>query len=159
MNNLVVYIRFSDQNEFTDDTTEYTNMFNNTTPGYSSMLNYFRFASYDKLSIPSYFYPVPPTETIISYQDIYPRSYFMPYNSVTNPNGYQEGEAGEREHALLKRAVNYIESEVPDNLVVDYNNDGYVDNMVFIVKGGTTAWATLLWPHRWVLYNDDVYIN
>lgn len=159
MNNLVVYIRFSDQDEFTEDTATYTNMFNNTTAGYSSMLNYFRFASYDKLSIPSLFYPIPPEETVISYQDIYPRSYFMPYNSVTNPNGYQEGESGEREHALLKRAVVFIESEVPDNLVIDYNNDGYVDNMVFIVKGATTAWATLLWPHRWVLYNEDVYIN
>jgi M6 family metalloprotease-like protein len=159
LNNLVVYIRFSDQDEFTEDTITYTNMFNNTAAGYSSMLNYFRFASYDKLSIPSLFYPIPPAETVISYQDIYPRSYFMPYNSVTNPNGYQDGEAGDREHALLKRAVVFIESEVPDNLVIDYNNDGYVDNMVFIIKGGTTAWATLLWPHRWALYNEEVYIN
>ncbi len=159
MNNLVVYIRFSDQDEFTEDTTTYTNMFNNTSAGYSSMLNYFRFASYNKLSIPSWFYPIPLEETVISYQDIFPRSYFMPYNSVTNPNGYLEGEAGEREHALLKRAVIFIESEVPDNLVIDYNNDGYVDNMVFVIKGATTAWATLLWPHRWVLYNEDVYIN
>jgi len=31
--------------------------------------------------------------------------------------------------------------------------------MVFIVRGATTAWATLLWPHRWVLYNETVYIN
>jgi M6 family metalloprotease-like protein len=159
MNNLVVYIRFSDQDEFTEDTTVYSNLFNNTTPGFNSMVNYFKFASYEKLTLPSYFYPIPPEETVISYQDIYPRSYFMPYNSVTNPNGYQEGEAGEREHALLKRAVAYIESEVPDNLDIDYNQDGYVDNVVFIIRGGTTAWATLLWPHRWVLYNEDVYIN
>ena len=159
MNNLSVYIRFNDQNEFTEDTSVFANMFNKTDAGYNSMLNYFRFASYNKLSIPSYFYPIPPQQTVISYQDIYPRSYFMPYNSVTNPNGYQEDEAGEREHALLKRAVAYIETEVPASLNIDYNNDGYVDNMVFIVKGGTTAWATLLWPHRWVLYNEDVYIN
>lgn len=159
MNNLVAYIRFSDQNEYTEDTTLYTNMFNNTEAGYNSMLNYFRFASYEKFSIPSHFYPVPPESTVISYQDIYPRSYFMPYDPTTNPNGYQEGEAGDREHALLKRAVLYIESEVPANLDIDYNNDGYVDNMVFVVKGTTTAWATLLWPHRWSLYNEYVYIN
>ncbi len=159
LNNLVVYIRFSDQTEYTEDTTLFTNMFNNTEPGYSSMLNYFRFASYNKLSVPSFFYPVPPANTVISYQDIYPRAYYMPYDPITNPQGYQEGEVAAREHALLKRAILYVEAEVPDDLDIDYNNDGNVDNMVFIVKGATTAWATLLWPHRWVLYSQNVYIN
>jgi len=159
LNNLVVYIRFSDQTEYTEDTTVFTNMFNNTEPGYSSMLNYFRFASYNKLSLPSYFYPVPPASIVISYQDIYPRAYYMPYDPTTNPQGYQEGEVAAREHGLLKRAIQYIEAEVPDDLDIDYNNDGNVDNVVFIVKGATTAWATLLWPHRWVLYSQTVYIN
>jgi len=159
LNNLVVYIRFSDQNEFTDDTTLYTNMFNNPEPGYSSMLNYFREVSYNKLTVPSHFYPVPPTNLIISYQDIYPRSYFMPYHEVTNPDGYQEWERGEREFALLKRAVEYIAGEVPPELDIDYNNDGLVDNVVFVIKGQPTAWATLLWPHRWVLYGEEAYIN
>ena len=123
------------------------------------MQNYFKTVSYDMISIPSWFYPVPPSETVISYQDIYPRNYFMPYDPVTNPNGYQGDQAGEREHALLKRACQYIEDEVPDDLNIDKNLDGYVDNMVFIVRGATTAWATLLWPHRWALYNEVVYIN
>lgn len=159
LNNLVVYIRFSDQPEFTTDTTEYYNMFNDTTPNVSSMLNYFQFASYGKLNLPSHFYPAPPSYTVISYQDIYPRGYYMPYNATTNPEGYQEWERTAREHKLLKRAVEYIADEVPDNLDIDYNNDGYVDNVVFIIKGGTTAWATLLWPHRWVLYSENAYIN
>jgi M6 family metalloprotease-like protein len=159
LNNLVVYIRFSDQNEFTVDTMEYYNMFNNTEPGYSSMQNYFETVSYNIISIPSWFYPQPPDQTVISYQDIFPRSYFMPYDPVTNPNGYQQGQSGDREHALLKRAVEFIEGEVSENLNIDKNNDGYVDNMVFVVKGSTTAWATLLWPHRWALYGEDVFIN
>lgn len=159
LNNLVVYIRFSDQSEFTKDTIQYYNIFNNTTTGYNSMQNYFKTVSYDMIDIPSWFYPVSSSATVISYQDIYPRSYFMPYNSVTNPNGYQGNQGGQREHALLKRACQFIEDEVPDNLNIDKNLDGYVDNMVFIVRGATTAWATLLWPHRWVLYNEVVYIN
>lgn len=159
LNNLVVYIRFSDQTEYTEDTTVFTNMFNNDEPEYSSMLNYFRFASYNKLSVPSLFYPVPPASTVISYQDIYPRAYYMPYDPITNPQGYQEGQVAGREHALLKRAIEHIDEEVPADLNIDYNNDGYVDNMVFIVKGTTTAWATLLWPHRWALYSYNVYIN
>lgn len=159
LNNLVVYIRFSDQTEFTEDTLQYFNIFNNTITGYNSMQNYFKTVSYDMIAIPSWFYPAPPSETVISYQDIYPRNYFMPYDPVTNPNGYQGNEGGQREHALLERACQYIEDEVPDYLDIDKNLDGYVDNMVFIVRGATTAWATLLWPHRWVLYNEVVYIN
>jgi M6 family metalloprotease-like protein len=159
LNNLVVYIRFSDQQEFNRDTMEYYNIFNNTEPGYNSMQNYFETVSYNMISIPSWFYPQPPEHKVISYQDIFPRSYFMPYDPVTNPNGYQQGQSGDREHALLKRAVEYIEAEVPETLNIDKNNDGYVDNMVFIIKGSTTAWATLLWPHRWALYGEDVFIN
>ncbi len=159
MNNLVVYVRFADQQEYTADTMLYYDMFNDTTYNVSSMVNYFEYASYGKLHLPSHFYPVPETSTIISYQDIYPRAYFMPYNAVTNPEGYQESERTSREHKLLMRAIEYIEAEVPESLDIDYNNDGYVDNVVFIVKGGTTAWSTLLWPHRWSLFTENVYIR
>ncbi len=159
LNNVVVYIRFSDQSEFTQDTMYYYNMFTNQNPGYNSMYNYFYEVSYEQLMLPSWFYPIPPGSTVISYQDIFERSYFMPYNSVTNPNGYTESQRTDREHGLLKRATNYIEEEVPEELNLDYDNDGYVDNVVFNVKGGTTAWSTLLWPHRWVLYSENVYIH
>ncbi|MFP4471016.1 MAG: M6 family metalloprotease domain-containing protein [Bacteroidales bacterium] len=159
LNNLVVYVRFSDQAEFTADTTEYYDMFNDTTHNTSSMLNYFDFASYGQLNLPSHFYPIPSSNTVISYQDIYPRAYYMPYDPTTNPEGYQESQRTAREHKLLKRAIEYIEEEVPDNIDIDYNGDGYVDNVVFIVKGGTTAWSSLLWPHRWVLYSETAYIN
>ena len=158
LNNIVVYIRFSDQSEFTQDTMYYYNMFNNDNPGYNSMFNYFYDVSYEQLSLPSWFYPIPSGSVVISYQDIFERSYFMPY-SASNPNGYQQSQRAQREHALLKRAINFIEEEVPDNLNIDYDNDGYVDNVVFNVKGAPTAWSTLLWPHRWSLYNETVYIN
>lgn len=159
LNNLVVYIRFSDQSEFNKDTLQYYDIFNNSEAGYNSMKNYFETVSYDMLSIPSWFYPQTSTETVISYQDIYERAYFMPYDPVSNPDGYQSGQSGDREHALLKRACAFIEDEVSVDLDLDKNNDGYIDNMVFIVRGATTAWATLLWPHRWALYGETVYIN
>ncbi len=159
LNNLTVYIRFSDQGEFPQDTMFYWNMFNNITPGYNSMVNYFYDISYEQLTLPSWFYPTTSGSTVISYQDIYERGYFMPYNASTNPNGYQSSERTTREHQLLKRAIEYIEDEVSEDIDLDFNNDGYVDNVVFIVKGGTTAWSTLLWPHRWSLYSEFVYIN
>ena len=56
-------------------------------------------------------------------------------------------------------AIEFIEDEVPDELDIDANDDGYVDNVTFLVKGSPGAWADLLWPHRWALYSFDVFIN
>jgi M6 family metalloprotease-like protein len=158
LNNIVVYVRFSDQPEYIKDTTYYWNMFNNTAPGYNSMQNYFHDVTYGQLELPSWFYPVPEGNIVISYQDIEPRSYFLPY-STNNPNGYKESQRGEREFALLKRAIDFIEEQVPETLNTDDNGDGYVDNVVFNVKGAPSAWSTLLWPHRWVLYGETAMIH
>lgn len=162
MNNLVVYIRFADQTDFPEDTTHYWNMFDkNDDNTYQSLLNYFYQASYHQLSIVSSFYPLTETTTILSYQDEHPRQYYMPYDAVNAPLGYNENgnQRAEREFKLLKDATEYIAGMVPTDLNLDYNDDGLVDNVVFVVRGAPTAWATLLWPHRWVLYGEQVYIN
>jgi len=162
INNLVVFIRFSDQTEITRPFSWFDNMFNNETPGYNSMKNYFQTASYGRLNIPSTFYPLPDENQVLSYQDIYPRSYYMPFHPVSNPDGYDVDdfwERVEREHDLLRRAVEHIAASVPAGLNIDYDGDGYVDNICFVVRGGATAWATLLWPHKWSLFSHDVYIH
>lgn len=159
INNLVVYIRFADQNEFSIDTTLYWDMFNKEEEDYNSMVNYFQMISYQSLDLTSTFYPEPPTNIVLSYQDEHPRNYYTPYNATSNPNGYVGNERTEREHLLLKNAVNFISDEVSTDLDLDYNNDGNVDNVVFIIKGGPGAWADLLWPHRWSLFSEEAYIN
>jgi len=161
-NNLVIYIRFSDQEEFASDTLLNYNRFNNNSPNANSVVKYFDEISYGQLNLYSYFYPVPDDEFVLSYQDEHPRSYYMPYNAVTNPDGYtNDNQRTNREHTLLVNAVEWvnINSPVPTSIDLDYNNDNRVDNVVFIIKGGTTAWSTLLWPHRWSLYTQNVYIN
>jgi len=157
LNNLVVCIRFSDQPEFTETLTQYNNMFN--AEGESSMYQYFNEVSDEQLDITSHFYPEPNGNLIVSYQSPNPRSYYEVYNSVTNPNGYHQGQQAEREHELLQAAVQYVENQIPPELDLDNDNDGMVDNVCFIIKGGTGAWADLLWPHMWVLYSLNVYIH
>jgi M6 family metalloprotease-like protein len=156
INNLVIFIRFSDESEFTDSISYYKGIFNNDTTGKNSMYNYFRSASYNTLSIKSHFFPIPST-TVLSYRDSHPRNYYKPYDSVSNPTGYTNWAL--TEHTLLQNAVNYIASQVPDTLNIDGDNDGKVDNVVFIVDGATTAWNTLLWPHMWSLYTYTVNIH
>ncbi len=161
LNNISIFIRFSDDEQFTNSYYDIDNMFNDVSEDAVSLRSYFRAASYGAIEIPTTFYPGHNGNTIISYQDTYPRSYFEPYNSTTNPNGYQESQRAEREFSLLQRAVNYVNANypVPTSLNIDYDEDGYVDNLCFIVKGGVGAWGSLLWPHKWSLYDRVVNIN
>lgn len=160
INNLVVFIRFSDESEYTDLISIYNDMLNNNSPGYNSMNNYYDEVSYGTLDVVSTFYPSNYTTTVVSYQDANPRSYYQPYNAVTNPNGYQtEDESGTREHTLLMNAVLAIRSQVSAGLNLDGDSDGRIDNMTFIVQGDPDGWSDLLWPHKWQLHTYNVTIN
>ncbi len=161
INNLVVYIRFADQEEFAEAFVDGVgDFFNSVETGASSMKSYFAEVSYSQLSVGSTFYPGT-TPGVFSYQDVYPRAYYMPYDATTNPDGYANEDVRRvREHALLRNAVNTIAAEVPAGLNIDGDADGQVDNICFIVKGEPTAWSTLLWPHKWALYTTPyAYIN
>jgi M6 family metalloprotease-like protein len=159
LNNLAVYISFSDQEEFEEPRSVFDQKFNDTDPDSISLRNYYTEVSYDQLDLVTSHFPESPPEISISYQDSHPRAYFLPYNEVTNPDGYQYWERTEREHQLLADAIEFISDQVPEELNIDYNNDGYVDNVCFIIRGVHSAWADLLWAHRWALYNNNAYIN
>jgi M6 family metalloprotease-like protein len=161
INNLVVFIRFSNSPNFTQPITYYDNMFNNNAVNYNSMRNYFQAVSYNQLDVISHYYPIPNGTTIVTYVDSHPREYYMPYTG-NNPIGYDENDfyqRAEREFTLLAAASNFVASQIPTTLDIDSDDDGYIDNVCFVIQGGTTAWATLLWPHRWVLYGVEAYIN
>ena len=158
MNNLVIYIRFSDDTEFTNTRSFYDPRFNSITS--ASVRHYFQEVSYYQLDIISHHYPICEMTTNLSYQDSFPRSYYQPYHAVNNPNGYStDNQRRVREHTLLANAVAFVESEVPTSLIIDADNDGYVDNVSFIIRGNSGNWADLLWAHRWVLYSQNVYIH
>ena len=124
------------------------------------MYNYFQEVTYTTLEMPSWFFPVPDGPDVISYQDIYARGYYLPFEFPGNLEGYwDEYQKAQREHELIKRACEYVEDEVPDELDLDNNGDGYIDNMVFVIRGEPSAWGTLLWPHRWVLFEETAFIN
>lgn len=158
LNNIVVYIRFADQSEFSIPRQTFDNKFNHTTA--VSLRNYYREVSYNMLDVVSHHYPSCAMTVNLSYQDSHPRGYFSPYNATTNPNGYNgDSERTTREHQLLADAVAAIEVQVPDTLNIDGDNDGFADNVCFIIRGGNDNWAELLWAHRWYLFSQNVYIN
>jgi M6 family metalloprotease-like protein len=162
LNNIVIYIRFSDDIEIITTRKAYDDLMNPTS-GYS-LKSYFTEVSYGNLTINSYHYPTcaSPTTTNTSYKDTHPRNYFRPYNETTNTIGYTtDNEARDREHQLLVDAVTWINANSPVDVGIntDGDNDGKVDNVCFMIKGNCDEWTDLLWAHRWVLYSKYIEIN
>jgi M6 family metalloprotease-like protein len=157
INNIVIYIRFSDESEFGDNISLYDGWFNT---GTSSQKNYFLEASYNQLTVNTTFYPAAVNNLVVSWQDSHARAYFQPYDATTNPTGYNgDLQRTSREFTLLQNATNGVSSQIPSGLTIDSDGDGRVDNVVYIIKGAAGAWSSLLWPHRWALYDRYVYIN
>ena len=158
INNIVVFIRFADEAEFSAPISTYDGLFNSTVVGVNSLRNYYREVSYQQLTVTSTFYPTPSGGYVVSYRDSQPRSYYKPYDATTNPGGYDKNSTAERlrrEFALLANAVNAIAPQVPSSLNLDTNGDGKVDNVCFVISGGAVQadWGNLLWPHRyWMHY-------
>jgi len=156
LNNLAIFIRFSDQSEFGESISTYDSMFNGPTG--NTMQSYFLEASYNALNVSTSYYPTP-SSMVISWQDSHPRAYYSPY-SATNTIGYSgDAQRTDREFTLLVNAVNGVSAQIPTSLNLDGDNDGRVDNVCFIIKGNSDGWSELLWPHRWAIYDRYVYIN
>src|SRR3972149_12211934 len=158
LTNLVMFIRFADETEFEDGLTKYQNAFNDENSNSESFKNYIKTVSYDKLSVTSVFFPSPIGNNVRSYQDEFPRNYYIEYNAVTNPIGYHD-DGDDRLFRLLLRAVYSIKGGVPLNLNLDMNNDGNIDNFCFIIRGQLEGGAGPLWPHMSLLFSDSIKIN
>ena len=162
LTNLVIFMRFADDEEITHSFDDIDTMFNAKAPGYLSVYNFYKTMTYDHLHYNTVYTNNVQNGQIVSYQDTKPRAYFEPY-SPTNPIGYHEDEQvmvgiSRREAELLARAFRYVDSLnlVDDDVVLDGDGDGYIDNVSFVVKGGTGAWASILWPHMEYFPHDSI---
>lgn len=166
MINLVIYIRFSDDDEFTVPRSTFDNYFNKADG--PSLRHYFQEVSYGQLDIESHHFPVSEMTVNLSYQATQPRGYYQP-ESATNISGYDPdiptsngtNPLGRtyREHALLVAAILNLTDQIPNDLNLDGDGDGRVDNVSFIIKGSQDGWNDLLWAHRWSLWSQVVNIR
>jgi len=158
--NIVVFIRFSDDLEFGESITQYGSLFDMDAAGHNSLINYFQEVSYGQLAIRSIFCPFPEKLQVVSYKDSHSRQYFQPYDPRTNTQGYQSDfDAAIREQTLLRDAIDSLAGQISTSLNIDSDRDGYVDNVCFIIKGDPDGWGDLLWPHMWSLYLTNASIN
>lgn len=151
LTNLVIFIRFADDPEFTESLEPIDQMFNDSTPNNISVYNYYNAMTYGKINYHTVYTNNIQDSVIISYQDLKPRSYYQPYSEI-NPEGYPPqtmGITNPRETELLIRVMQYVDSlHLVDSCInLDGNNDGMIDNISFIIKGNVGGWNDLLWPH------------
>ncbi len=154
VNGLCIYISFAGGGNFAMNRAYFREMWSASNK--PSVRDYFTEVSYGKLDLQDNHFPVSPDSITVSYRDIHNRNYFLP-KSGANPEGYEE-DAQEREHALLKRAVESVQNQIPAGLDVDVNDDGVADNVFFIIQGEATA-GDIFWPHTSGLTSQDVRIR
>lgn len=164
LNNIVIFISFQDAITFSKKRSVYDSRFNSTTSSTGSLKDYYLEVSYDNLTIQSHFFPHADLEANdVGYVDFHNRGFYRAYNGTTNPDGYKTSEESTmREHNLVQNAVDAMRSIIEQEFTpdeIDNDNDGYVDNICFVVQGNSDGWSDLLWAHRWSLYTKECYIH
>ncbi|MDZ4181300.1 MAG: M6 family metalloprotease domain-containing protein [Candidatus Cloacimonadaceae bacterium] len=149
LNNIVGFVRFSDQTEFPSTTTYtwYNNLFNSTSQ--QSMKDYYTEVSSGQLTVNTNLYPGPSGTLVVSMQVSHTRNYYRPYNATTNPTGYTEAQMEGRLLALTQEVIGMIDPYVPGTINLDNDGDGIVDALTFIFRGGVDVWGEILWPTHW----------
>lgn len=125
-----------------------------------SMSEYFKQQSYGKVDVDLQVFPREndlATGKPYSYIAPHSRSYYMPYNAQTNPDGYQgDYERTIRERELLQAALKAAEPSIAASYTqgeLDANGDGIMDAVNFIVESpersaAGVGWSDLLWSHN-----------
>lgn len=151
--NLVCFVKFADETNgtmFTDQPfSHYEQMFNGSTDGAQSVYNYFKHSSYGQLEWTTSFFPAPEGTKIASYTAKQPRGYYQEKTSI-NPDGWADATTmAARERALIKEIIANIDENLAEDVVVDADGDGLVDNLTIIVSSCSELGSRhMLWPHR-----------
>lgn len=150
INNIVGFVRFADQTEFPTSTNynTFNNMFNSLSQ--ASLKDYYLEVSSTQLTVNSYLYPPANSGFVVSLVTDNARGYYSPYNATTNPIGYQnESQQSTRLRELMVDLLGKIQTHIPSGLNLDTDNDGIMDGLTYIFRGGVDGWGDILWPTHW----------
>ncbi|MBX7289964.1 ZmpA/ZmpB/ZmpC family metallo-endopeptidase-related protein [Clostridium chauvoei] len=158
INNIVIFVRFKGEKEFVNDKS--FSVINDIYNGNDiSLKEYLSDLTYGRVKSNTTFYPVDKDNKHYSYEAPNSREYYK-RKSSTNPIGYKDdGERFTRENELLSDAARSIVSQVNvDGDKLDFNKDGSIDNVTYVIKGLPEGHGDLLWPHKSTMSNTT-YIN
>jgi len=160
INNLVLFVRFADEAPLTTPVATWTSMLDDPDPDVPSLRGYYQEASYGALTIVSHLLPKPAGDTLASWQDANPRSFYQPYDAATNPGGYtDDGDKMIREQEMVSRALLGTLADIPEGTNLDGDADGFVDNVTVVIAGKPDGWNSLLWPHMSVQLASLIYLD
>jgi len=82
------------------------------------------------------------------------------YNETENPDGYQDNEGEQRERILFRNAIESVKTQVEScGIDFDKNDDGVIDNIIFVLQGNADSWGNILWPMTKSLISENVLIG
>lgn len=143
--NLVVFVRFADEKKgsWAHSRDYYEKMFNDDAADANSVRRFFLDMSYGNFDWQSTF-------SEVEYQDSHNRNYFKAA-SYDNDEGYGSMEASLgldlRFKTLIKDMCEFLEDKLPEDVELDLNNDGEIDNIVIIISGKSEYKSSdMLWP-------------
>lgn len=152
LGNLVCFVRFLDEEDtdaFEHSYSWYDRLFNDVEEDANSVFNYFRKASYGRLLWTSGFYPSPSEDKIVSYRVSHERGYYREKGEINTIGYVDELDKAAREQALVREIAAGLSVELPDDMVLDANEDGVIDNFCIVLSGRSELGSRhLLWPHR-----------
>lgn len=95
----------------------------------TSLSSYIKKISYNQMNVHNYF----PQEK---------NGRITPYRLSNNRSYYNKS----NEHQMIEEVIKNV--QVDGNYNIDMNNDGYVDNVIFVFNGKATEVGDVLWPHK-----------
>ncbi len=157
--NLVIFVRFQDDEEIDHPFHLIDSMFNDQQEGSISAYNYFRESYFNLLAPRSIYARQIVNDSIHSYVIPHPRNYFYPYSNE-NPIGYHDhSEMINRTDDFYFALGHYLDSTnaVSQEEVLDTRYAGEIDHVTLIFKGEYDAAIDSIDMHRYVLPLTDDY--
>ena len=151
--NVVCFVRFSAQTEETwqNDRAFYERLFNDESENANSVRAYYKTMSYGSLDWKSVFADGDFTSSR-------PRDDFRT-QSPSDP--FATMFLLTRLRGIVREAADFLNSKLPEDAVVDCNNDGDVDNLTLVIMGESEKSSKngVLWPMNLDMANSDVTVK
>jgi M6 family metalloprotease-like protein len=83
------------------------------------------------------------------------------YNANFNSLGYESASIGyQRQQTLFINAIKFVESQIINSGInFDSNNDGFIDNIVFLMQGNVDCWGSIMWPATGQISYQSTFIG
>ncbi len=140
VNNLVLFAQFESEDGYNFMDAERTELLLNgcnSTDTIASLHSYINTLSYGQMQADCYF---PQMENGV----------IQPYTMA------QALEAYDRE-TLCREILEHV--SIPEDMPLDGDNDGEIDNVIFVIDGEANAYEDILWPHASILSYLDIELH